>query len=237
MRILLCRDSDRIDSHQLHHLGQHMPSERRARWERMRDPRSARAMVVTYWLARTGLDRLGGGTDPGREWIIGYRGKPSLAAGPHFSVAHSDSLVACVIADGPVGLDIEQIDERVVDASTVVMGPKELSRIGSAADPIDEATRLWVLKESYVKRSGDGLSDSVTSIDVSTPRADAVFHAWRDCGHWLAVCHGVSSREALRIEDLSVHDLSTASRRLIERVTRASPCCGQGQSTTRGYST
>lgn len=218
MKVLVCAGEASVESSNLQFLGTRMPVERRLRWARTQHRASARAMVLAYWLARVGVDRYHCGGDPAREWNVGPWGKPFLSPGmPHFNVTHSESLQACAISSRPVGIDVELIDERAIEAGSVVMSVNERIRISSADNPADEATRLWTMKESYVKRSGEGLTDGITDLDVTTQLPETRFDVWRTHGHWLAVCSDPATGAALTVEELPARELVLASQQLLAR--------------------
>lgn len=81
----------------------------------------------------------------------GEGGKPLLLEYPdlHFSLSHSGSYAVCVIADRPVGVDVET--QRNISKA---LRRRYFSEEEQAADPV----RVWVLKESFCKMTGRGLA-------------------------------------------------------------------------------
>ncbi|MBE6949511.1 MAG: 4'-phosphopantetheinyl transferase superfamily protein [Ruminococcaceae bacterium] len=76
------------------------------------------------------------------------KGKPYFPSRPDvcFSLSHTDTHVMCVIADSPVGCDIQnfrQVSERIVQRTCT---EKELEVFGFF--------QLWTLKESWIKLNG-----------------------------------------------------------------------------------
>lgn len=108
----------------------------------------------------------------GRTWEIeaGENGRPRLWAGPgqpqppDFNISHTQGLVVCAISGVRVGVDAQIILPRRRGLERRALAPPErelLLRTGeeqgqAAADEL--FTRLWTLKESYVKATGAGLS-------------------------------------------------------------------------------
>lgn len=87
-------------------------------------------------------------------------GKPVLAgrADLHISITHCEGLVACSIDEIPVGIDAEKIrpfNERIARR---VCSEEELVGIERDIYPARMFFRLWVLKESYGKALGVGIS-------------------------------------------------------------------------------
>jgi phosphopantetheinyl transferase len=140
-------------------------------------------------------------------------GKP-LGAGLHLSSASRGGLTALAVAPGPVGADVEALD---IDAEIPwnVLHPIEVAALRALAGRrrTSAFTRLWSLKECYLKALGVGLrrepaSFAITFADGETatvedpetriPVADART-TWRAVdGVWLAVSTVVLTSEPPR---------------------------------------
>ncbi|MBQ9061187.1 MAG: 4'-phosphopantetheinyl transferase superfamily protein [Firmicutes bacterium] len=115
------------------------------------------------------LLRENGWIDEGRKIRIDRLagGKPVLAESEiHFSVSHTGTLFGCVIADEPVGLDIQAVTgakarrlaERYYTEEEV-----QWMEAGSSPPPedgsfADRFFRLWCRKEAYAKLTGEGFT-------------------------------------------------------------------------------
>ena len=89
----------------------------------------------------------------------GSNGKPE-AEGVYFNLSHSGQWVVCAIGDGPVGCDVEEIAtvrEGIAERFFTQKEVEYLNRFGSE-ERAAEFFRLWTLKESYMKMTGEGLS-------------------------------------------------------------------------------
>lgn len=91
-------------------------------------------------------------------------GKPFLAQSEiHFNLTHSGGLCACVIADHPVGIDVEKITERseasIARIAERMFSPAERASLQAAEDPLLAFYEIWVKKESIVKCSGEGIKN------------------------------------------------------------------------------
>ncbi len=100
-------------------------------------------------------------------------GKPYLIAYPeiHFNISHSEELVACIIGENEVGMDVESIKPFPKTIIRKVCSPKEQESIRRAVHPNEQFFKLWTLKESYIKAVGKGLQ---------LPMKSAVFHIRKD---------------------------------------------------------
>lgn len=96
---------------------------------------------------------------------LGYhvKGKPFLQNFPyiHFNLSHNNQAIALLISlKGPVGIDIEIIQERRSFAKLLsrIFTPTEVLWIKNAADFKQAFFLLWSAKEAYLKAEGGGLA-------------------------------------------------------------------------------
>ena len=97
------------------------------------------------------------GQDP-KNIVIGKHGKPELE-GIYFNLSHSDDMVICAVSDKPVGCDVERLRQAPKGIATRYFSEKEqvyLEQFGGE-DYDKEFFRLWTVKESYVKMTGEGM--------------------------------------------------------------------------------
>ncbi len=100
----------------------------------------------------------------------GEHGKPFLSWRPqiHYNISHSGDYVVCVFADQEVGIDVqihrkanyERMLERMVPAS-------QRMEILTGKDPENEFFIQWVLREAYIKWTGEGLSRDLRTIPMN----------------------------------------------------------------------
>lgn len=127
---------------------------------RYRQERDQRLCVAAYrLLQRALLQEYGLSVVP--QFTRDDKGKPALcpisgAPGPiHFSLSHCCDAVVCAVGAEAVGIDIETVDG--VDTSVVarVMSEKEQRQIAADDHPDMAFCRLWTMKESLYKLTGD----------------------------------------------------------------------------------
>lgn len=89
-------------------------------------------------------------------------GKPALAEHPeiHFNLSHAKGISACITADRECGIDCEQIREYRPNVAKRAFSASERELLESLPEDKRDImfTRLWTLKESYVKAIGTGIS-------------------------------------------------------------------------------
>ncbi len=86
--------------------------------------------------------------------FIGNNGKP-MANGCYFNISHSHGLVACAVAEVPVGIDVEKI--RPISPRLLrILSPAERESVRCDEDFF----RLWTLKEA-LRIDGDSVACTV----------------------------------------------------------------------------
>ena len=99
------------------------------------------------------------------EFSYGPDGKPFFREYPHihFNLSHTRHGVLCVIADKPIGCDIEDIPDHLdPDLCQHVLSAAEIEEIQHASVPQIAFIRLWTVKEALLKLTGEGLVDDLT---------------------------------------------------------------------------
>lgn len=85
----------------------------------------------------------------------------------HFNLSHSRKIVACLISDKVVGVDVEYIDHEIdLDIAKNYFFHEEYDNIINSKNPPDEFFNYWVLKESYMKYTGLGFNLSLDSFTI-----------------------------------------------------------------------
>lgn len=84
-----------------------------------------------------------------------------------FNISHTTDVVACAIDGSNIGVDVQ---EKIIDYESVLnrfFAPQEITVVKQAEEPADIFTKLWTLKESYVKCLGTGIGDNISAYDFS----------------------------------------------------------------------
>lgn len=87
-------------------------------------------------------------------------GKPYFPTAPEisFNLSHCNSLVACVLGTGELGVDVEEIRTRRSGVMRRAFSAEEIVAVEQSNNPDEAFFRYWTLKESYVKAIGIGIS-------------------------------------------------------------------------------
>ncbi len=95
-------------------------------------------------------------------------GKPVLRQHPemHFSLSHCHKGVMCVVADRPVGCDIEEIAPLAPEPALLhrCCSPAEAAGILAASDQPAAFARCWTMKEAVLKLTGQGMTDDLPQL-------------------------------------------------------------------------
>lgn len=108
------------------------------------------------------------------EMVTGEHGKPMFKneeIGMQFNLSHSGTKVACVISDSECGVDIERVNERRVKEPLIKkVCTQEESDILLNMDEVSGKKlffKLWTIKESVMKKGGQGFTMNPTDIEAS----------------------------------------------------------------------
>jgi 4'-phosphopantetheinyl transferase len=129
---------------------------------------------------------------------LGYTsaGKPFLRDHPdlHFNLSHAADLALVVVShDGPLGVDIEEMQSNsVVDSTSglVLSHPEhDELRLLSGPSRCERFARFWTRKEAYIKADGRGMQLQLDRIDVATSLDRVLLreqgsNRWMSCPRW-----------------------------------------------------
>ena len=162
-------NTDSIDDADLASWGALLSDEERARRDRFVFAEDKRDFIAAHALLRRALSRYGEvGPAEWRFETNGF-GKPAVAAEQAgdpplaFNLSHTKGFVACAIMRGAsVGIDVERCERGVAgtEIASRYFAASEIRHL-QTCPPDQYPTRFiefWVLKESYIKAVGSGLS-------------------------------------------------------------------------------
>ena len=83
------------------------------------------------------------------------------------SISHRSGLAVAALSPGPVGIDLETIEERERSFLEEAFNVQELKVLLDAADPRVDAACMWAAKEAALKRAGVGLKADLRAHKVT----------------------------------------------------------------------
>jgi len=163
-----------------------LSEDRQAKIRRLRSFAHSNASAIVYLLLRLALKE---NYDINEAVLFDYteKGKPILKDYPHihFNLSHSNSIAACVVNDTPVGVDVQQIKNVSDKVAGRVLTEKELLTFKSSLAPIEYFCKIWTIKESFLKRSGQGITTDLREISADDLKEIITF---RGLNYFCSVC-------------------------------------------------
>ncbi|MBQ8656051.1 MAG: 4'-phosphopantetheinyl transferase superfamily protein [Prevotella sp.] len=157
--------NDRLDELDLAAVLPLLSEQRREQVLRFKHEAGQRQCAAAYLLLMQGLREEYAITDkPVFEY--GEHGKPVMVGLPHihFNLSHCREAAVCMLADRPVGVDIETIRDYKESLVRYTMSDAELQQIQAADRPDVEFTRLWTQKEAVLKQAGTGIRTDMKTV-------------------------------------------------------------------------
>ena len=88
-------------------------------------------------------------------------GAPELNSEKYISISHSKELVAIIISEQQIGMDIEQISEKALKLASKFVSDKNLKNLNK-----EKATLIWCIKEAVFKWHQKGKVDFIKDIII-----------------------------------------------------------------------
>lgn len=143
-----------------------LPIERREKAMRYRNSIDRNNCVVVYLMLKIALKECFGIT----EFTIRYGkcGKPYLAEYPNIFFSISHCVYGCVVAvaDELIGVDIQNIVSFSGKVAERVCSQAELEVLEKSQNKEKDFIRMWTIKESYLKMTGEGIVGDLKSINT-----------------------------------------------------------------------
>lgn len=105
------------------------------------------------------------------ELAVGTYGKPFFPAYPQiqFNISHSGKWAVCALGQTELGIDIEYGREVKPGLAERTLTERERGWMERNADEKKAFIRLWTLKESYIKTTGEGLRTPLKTVEFLLP--------------------------------------------------------------------
>ena len=115
----------------------------------------------------------------------GEHGKPYFCVHPEirFNISHSGNLVMCAVSDFEIGIDVQE--KKCMNTDRIakkIMSPDEYENYLTSPGREDFFFRAWVMKESYVKWTGDGITRELSCLPMDG------WHQFLNVDHSFASC-------------------------------------------------
>ena len=113
-------------------------------------------------------------------------GKPYIKNSDlHFSIAHTDGLVCCVVSDNECGIDCEKIVEKdnIKDFCNRFFTNSEIEIMEKCGYKSEEFFRIWTCKEAIGKKTGLGVAKTM-KIDSTKENCSTII----ENGYVITIC-------------------------------------------------
>ena len=168
-----------IDKFDLQEALETVSPQRRAQALRYRQERDQRLCIAAYRLLQQALLKEYS-IEELPQFIYNQQGKPLLDGHPdiHFSMSHCRKAVAVAVNDQPVGIDIETTDQYSEEVARHAMSEDEMRQILSSPHSAVVFTRLWTMKESLYKLTGDDHDGDIAHMLDDTTGIEFITHQY-----------------------------------------------------------
>lgn len=172
---------DQIDMRSIEFWLNYLPVERKNKALQFRQEIDKKNCIVSYLLLIYGIKKKFGIQMPRIE--CGDNGKPYLPDLPeiYFNISHCKKGCICGIADAPIGVDVQEIRPFSLQIAKYCCTKKELELLFQSEEPARLFTKMWVMKESYLKMLGRGITTKLNDVDTTELENKFLFYMSNDC--------------------------------------------------------
>jgi len=174
--LYIFNDLDKLDDDFPESVMYLLSEQRRMKVRRIQSSAGKKASAVVYLLLRCALKSLYG-IDRIVDFEYVKNGKPVLKDYPqiHFSLSHTQNAAACVVADIPAGVDVQQIKPISDKVAKRVLTVEEFKNFKDSVTPDEYFCEMWTIKESFLKQSGKGIAVEMREISAGSISDKMVF--------------------------------------------------------------
>lgn len=172
---------EKFDQSTLEYFKRYLPPERKAKVRRYRREIDRKNCVISYLLLLHGLYTNYGIRNPRLSYC--RNGKPFFPDFPniHFNISHCPQGCICGISDSPIGVDIQDVRSFSQSIAERCCSKDELIVLNHSNEPASEFTRMWAMKESYLKMKGTGIIDDLRIVDTTKLSDRIKTFIYNDC--------------------------------------------------------
>ena len=165
------------------------------RYESFRLEKSKQSFLQTRRIIKSVLVHYG--VTPPVQFHYSERGKPSVSAAVHFSLAHCRDGIAVAVSSAPIGIDVESLDRgrEVWRKADKLINSAALQAVNQQATDVQSAdmfTFYWTCIEALVKLNDSSIYRERDTFSPPAPELSAAWQTmtWADKRVWSASCGG-----------------------------------------------
>ena len=173
-----------------------LSEERRAKVQQLRYQNGKKESVAAYLLLRIALREVYN-INEAVEFNHLEKGKPVLKHYPHiyFNLSHSRGVAACVVSDREVGVDVQSIRPVTDKAAKRILTEPEYTEFKTASNPDEYFCEIWAIKESQMKKTGQGIAAAFRKMPADEIKDKSVF---KEKNYFCCVCGSFSQAMQVR---------------------------------------
>ena len=146
-------------------------------------------VLLSYILSEKGMSKK-------LSFTYGENGKPYLKnASTFFNISHSGDYVICSISESEIGCDVQKMSEYKEKIAKRFFTGKEKAFLDNSDTPDEHFTKLWTMKESVLKKTGEGITGGLSSVcfasclhENSFIKFGYHFKVWKLTDAYISVC-------------------------------------------------
>lgn len=148
----------------------YLPYDRMQKVQRYRNETDKSNCVMSYMLIMYSVYKTFGIVTP--EIASTKYGKLYLVDYPeaHFNISHCAKGCVCAVSDYEIGIDIQDVRPFSWSVVNHCCSAKEKQLLRNCIDPTAEFTKIWTMKESYLKMKGTGITVDLCAVDTTKLR-------------------------------------------------------------------
>lgn len=152
-----------------------LPEEKRQWCSCVKNENARKETILAWLLLRHALNMKS--DDVFLPLVFSDRGKPHFEnCNIHFNLSHSGNIICAAVSRvGEIGVDVQKISKFSNKTRERVFCYNERSVGERQPNPDLYFTRLWSVKESYLKQTGTGIAFDLKTLDFSSESLDNYF--------------------------------------------------------------
>ena len=162
-------------------LEQFLPVSRKQKLNKQKLKKTQIISIVEYFLVKHAL-KIKGLPD----FDYNENGKPSIKNSKHFNISHSGDWLVVATSNKPIGIDIQKNTPLKISVANRVCSESELNHLNTSTNQTVEFTKLWTMKESFVKMKGGSVFQNLKQVNVNQPLCTFEFFELKD--YQICIC-------------------------------------------------
>jgi len=164
--IYIFDELEKVDDEYLKNCEGSLSQERRDKILRLKTPGAKIQSAIAYMLLRYAL-HCEYNIDEAVLFEYNHKGKPALKDYPHIhiSLSHCKTAAACALSESEIGVDIQDIRPVTDRLLRRVLTENEYIKCKNSASPKEYFCRAWTIKESIIKKTGQGIGETLFKIN------------------------------------------------------------------------